>query len=455
MALFEEPSTLRSSSEKPSPLPKRPRVSFTTVSMRTFNGDDPKTLSSPTERALSPMADGLAPAEDSQEVTANVESLSRLVLEDELDARSKHVSINEPNHLERVLLKQASPMRTPTAYAEQETSPLPENWDLYKQFKSSQAASGATTRGAGGSPELKSTSHRISPHPGAFCAAALRSAVPPPAPAVAPLPTRGLTRPSKCSPRRSPDTVDMSGVVRSIQLGPQDSIDSAVPEGRKSFATFQSLEPGPEIYAVKQASRCLQEPLVRSKAMQRHQHHRSDLNSSAERFREMRDQVIKEAEEDQQLMEQKGQALKSVLQSDEQSLIELEEQVASTTLAVEASENDLRQSKKRLLRQKAQRVALQQAQSARSCYVIFAQSEQVELCFRGAVGSVQVHGSSATLNLRTRREELGRAWREALSSVEVEKVEDLGSHKSATVPVDQVPELVRRLDLAIASQELS
>eukprot|EP00913_Durusdinium_trenchii_P016251 g15273.t1 len=142
-----------------------------------------------------------------------------------------------------------------------------------------------------------------------------------------------------------------------------------------------------------------------------------------------------------------------VLQSDEQSLIELEEQVASTTLAVEASENDLRQSKKRLLRQKAQRVALQQAQSARSCYVIFAQSEQVELCFRGAVGSVQVHGSSATLNLRTRREELGRAWREALSSVEVEKVEDLGSHKSATVPVDQVPELVRRLDLAIASQD--
>eukprot|EP00913_Durusdinium_trenchii_P028233 g26468.t1 len=266
MALFEEPSTLRSSSEKPSPLPKRPRVSFTTVSMRTFNGDDPKTLSSPTERALSPMADGLAPAEDSQEIISDhLRSPSM---------RSKHVSINEPNHLERVLLKQASPMRTPTAYAEQETSPLPENWDLYKQFKSSQAASGATTRGAGGSPELKSTSHRISPHPGAFCAAALRSAVPPPAPAVAPLPTRGLTRPSKCSPRRSPDTVDMSGVVRSIQLGPQDSIDSAVPEGRKSFATFQSLEPGPEIYAVKQASRCLQEPLVRSKAMQRHQHHR-------------------------------------------------------------------------------------------------------------------------------------------------------------------------------------
>ena len=38
--------------------------------------------------------------------------------------RSKHVSINEPNHLERVLLKQASPMRTPTAYAEQ-AGPVP------------------------------------------------------------------------------------------------------------------------------------------------------------------------------------------------------------------------------------------------------------------------------------------------------------------------------------------
>lgn len=34
--------------------------------------------------------------------------------------RSKHLEITEPNQLERVLLKQASPMRTPTA--EQETS---------------------------------------------------------------------------------------------------------------------------------------------------------------------------------------------------------------------------------------------------------------------------------------------------------------------------------------------
>ena len=68
----------------------------------------------------------------------------------------------------------------------------------------------------------------------------------------------------------------MSGVVRSIELGPSDDRegDSEVPEGRKSFATFQSLAPGPEIYAVKQASRRMQEPLVKGKAMQRHQHHR-------------------------------------------------------------------------------------------------------------------------------------------------------------------------------------
>lgn len=94
------------------------------------------------------------------------------------------------------------------------------------------------------------------------------------------------------SPTRLSPTVDMSGVVRSIELGPSDvEGDSEVPEGRKSFATFQSLAPGPELYAVRQASRRVQEPLVRSKAMQRHQHHRSDLNSSAERFREMREQV--------------------------------------------------------------------------------------------------------------------------------------------------------------------
>lgn len=91
--------------------------------------------------------------------------------------------------------------------------------------------------------------------------------------------------------RLSPHTVDMSGVVRSIEMGPDVEGDSEVPEGRKSFATFQSLAPGPELYAVRQASRRVQEPLVRSKAMQRHQHHWSDLNSSAERFREMREQV--------------------------------------------------------------------------------------------------------------------------------------------------------------------
>lgn len=387
-------------------------------------------LSSPKERALSPISDPAgAPAHvesDSGEVTANVESLSRLVLEDELDARSKHVDINESREqLERVLLKQASPMRTPTA--DQETSPLPENWDLYKQFKSSQAAQ------TKGSPELASTSRRVSPR-------------------VAP---RGPLRPraSKCSPRRSPDTVDMSGVVRSIQMGPNREEDgrdeSLVPEGRKSFATFQSLEPGPEIFAVKQAGRRLQEPLLKSRAMQRHQHHRSDLMSSAERFREMQDQVMKETQEDQQLMEMKGQMAKKALQAEQQALKDLEDQVAQAKMSVEATKEELRQAKKRLLRQKAQRVALQQAQSARSCFVTHAMPDFLELRVRGATGSVKVEGSMATLTLRTRNQELHReAWLEALASQHVEKAEDIGCYKEATVPVHQLPELLRRVDVA-------
>lgn len=429
--MAEESSALRSSSEKPSPFPKRPRVSFSTVGVRTFNGEnDPMALSGPKERALSPISDpaGAAHAHvesDSGEVTANVESLSRLVLEDELDARSKHVDINESREqLERVLLKQASPMRTPTA--DQETSPLPENWDLYKQFKSSQAAQ------TKGSPELASTSRRVSPR-------------------VAP--SRGPLRPraSKCSPRRSPDTVDMSGVVRSIQMGPREDgrDESLVPEGRKSFATFQSLEPGPEIYAVKQAGRRLQEPMLKSRAMQRHQHHRSDLMSSAERFREMQDQVMKETQEDQQLMEMKGQMAKKALQAEQQALKDLEGQVSQAQMSVEATKEELRQAKKRLLRQKAQRVALQQAQSARSCFVTHAMPDFLELRLRGANGTVKVEGPMATLALRTRNQELGRqAWQEALASQAVEKAEDIGCYKEATVPVHQLPELLRRVDFA-------
>lgn len=435
--MAEESSTLRSSSEKPSPFPKRPRVSFTTVGVRTFsNGEnDPiQALSSPKERALSPISDpagGLAHVEsDSGEVTANVESLSRLVLEDELDARSKHVDINESREqLERVLLKQASPMRTPTA--DQETSPLPENWDLYKQFKSSQAAQSKA------SPELASTSRRVSPR--------------------APAPSRGPLRPraSKCSPRRSPDTVDMSGVVRSIQMGPNREDDgradeSLVPEGRKSFATFQSLEPGPEIYAVKQAGRRLQEPMLKTRAMQRHQHHRSDLMSSAERFREMQDQVMKETQEDQQLMEVKGQMAKKALQAEQQAVKDLEDQVSQARMSVEETKEELRQARKRLLRQKAQRVALQQAQSARSCFVTHAMPNFAELRLRGASGTVKVEGPMATLTLRTRNEEMGRAaWQEALEAHgNVEKAEDIGCYKEATVPVHQLPELLRRVDFA-------
>ena len=42
---------------------------------------------------------------------------------------------------------------------------------------------------------------------------------------------------------RSPDTVDMSGVVKSIQMGPisrgpDDEKESEVPEGRKSFVAW-------------------------------------------------------------------------------------------------------------------------------------------------------------------------------------------------------------------------
>eukprot|EP00439_Symbiodinium_sp_Y106_P071148 s1123_g12.t1 len=142
-AAAEHGSAVRSSSEKPSPHPKRPRVSFTTVSMRTFSDGDVQELSSPKERALSPILDGCAGTEEgdlSGEVTANVESLSRLVLEDELDdARNTHADAEMKPPLESLpeqpVLKvgQDTPVRTPTT--EQETSPLPESWDLYKQFK--------------------------------------------------------------------------------------------------------------------------------------------------------------------------------------------------------------------------------------------------------------------------------------------------------------------------------
>ncbi|CAJ1404602.1 unnamed protein product [Effrenium voratum] len=345
--------------QAPSPHPKRPRVSFTTVSMRTF-GESQSGKGLTEDKTL---------MEDSVEVTANVESLSRLVLEDEMDAHARNQ--NGAGDKGRVVLKQGTPTRTPMAT--EETSPLPENWDLYKQFKSSQEARMR-------SPELASSSRRLSPgqrlSPRGFLAAASLKAPPLP----------------KANRQKSPDTVDMSGVMRSIQMGPSredDQDTSEVPEGRKSFATFHGSEPGPEIYAVKQASRRLQEPLNRGRALQRHQHHRSDLNSSAERFREMQQQVIKDAEEDQRLMDQKATEAQRAMQEEQGSLKSLEEQVAQAREAVQTSKEELRQAKKRLLRQKAQRVELEQVHLGRTLLVTRARENFVELRFRNACATVK------------------------------------------------------------------
>jgi len=65
----------------------------------------------------------------------------------------------------------------------------------------------------------------------------------------------------------------------------------------------------------------------------------------------------------------------------------------------------------------------------------------------------------ATLTLRTKSEELGRAWQEALSlmSTPVNQAQEVGSYKEATVQVEQLPELLRRVDWAFTCcwQQLS
>eukprot|EP00931_Biecheleriopsis_adriatica_P021684 TRINITY_DN14115_c0_g1_i1.p1 TRINITY_DN14115_c0_g1~~TRINITY_DN14115_c0_g1_i1.p1 ORF type:complete len:1008 (-),score=233.50 TRINITY_DN14115_c0_g1_i1:95-3070(-) len=299
----------RAASGQPSPRPKRPRVSFATVSMRTFNSgcEDPQKLSSPQERVLSPLADASMCSEgasgpakvyneedttqelnfpgirdlcaatpdhlkgqrnsmsselgdmqrqvmkqsrlsaeaargaaggtaagsaaagvpasqeqasddesDTGEVTANVESLSRLVLEDEQDPRSKMPPLKGPPS-QTVRPGRSTPVRTPTT--EPETSPLPESWDLYKQFKGSQEALGSSQ---GSEKASKATAKAAAPAASSF---ATRS--PPP------------------SKRRgqSPDTVDMEAVVKAIKQGPAtrsgsfDENESEVPEGRKSFVS--------------------------------------------------------------------------------------------------------------------------------------------------------------------------------------------------------------------------
>ncbi|CAE7925835.1 unnamed protein product, partial [Symbiodinium necroappetens] len=476
------------------------------VSMRTFSDGEVQELSSPKERALSPIVDGCAGTEEgdlSGEVTANVESLSRLVLEDELDdARNTHADAEMKPPLESLpeqpVLKvgQDTPVRTPTT--EQETSPLPESWDLYKQFKGSQAAlnsqgmtasQGLANSAPGAtpsvpsvaaapvprmSPEVKSTApistRKFSPEQllqkggrGAAAAASLRATTAAPAP---PLPSFSSKVSINSSPNnafnrgRSPDTVDMSGVVKSIQMGPisrgPDEQESEVPEGRKSFATFQSTEPCPELFALKQASRRLQEPKNLNWAMRRHQHHRSDLNSSAERFREMRDQVMKATEDDQQMMAQKAEEASRDLQMEDAALQELEKKVEAARQSVEGSRSALKEAKHRLLQTKARRVALQQAHYARTCLVTRATEAQIDIRLRGgatATISMASERHQAHLSLRlggAMAEALEGAWQDACASMpkELDKVDDCGTCKDVVLSTSQLPTLLRHLDVA-------
>lgn len=254
----------------PSPRQKRPRVSFATVSMRTFASgcEDPRKLSSPQERQLSPLLDALSagkqaaqfrapddgmedvsqelqfPAEsctpdhfkagdcgsDSGDVTGNIHSLSRLVLEDEQDLRPNRVPL--PAQItQETMASQIEGRRTMTLSpnnTETETSPLPEAWDLYKQFQRQQGAFGSTR------PDVSEEPITVQPEKAK--------------PVIASAPVRfygmGQSPPTALHRGRSPDTVDMAPVVKTIEAGPrarwgtdEDQEDSEIPEGRKSFIT--------------------------------------------------------------------------------------------------------------------------------------------------------------------------------------------------------------------------
>eukprot|EP00440_Ansanella_granifera_P024842 gb/GFBE01026976.1/.p1 GENE.gb/GFBE01026976.1/~~gb/GFBE01026976.1/.p1 ORF type:complete len:993 (+),score=212.74 gb/GFBE01026976.1/:1-2979(+) len=302
------PTACRSASGgPPSPRSKRHRVSFATVSTRTFDGfEDLRNSTKDEERQLSPLADASMSSDMGQpavyndegtseelgelqrqamrlqqpssaatqaaqqqasfqraaaeqdcsddgsdisgEVTANVESLSRLVLEDELDLRNARPAAAAPKGkpaaattLDPTPVKpgRGTPVRTPTT--ETEMSPLPEAWDLYQQFKGSQGALGPRQTSA---EKPKASVAQKAPGPGAAASSTTRS--PPPSM------RRG----------RSPDTVDMGAVMKSIQLGPEarsgaaNAEESEVPEGRKSFVScFGASQDGAPVSEIPTPSR--------------------------------------------------------------------------------------------------------------------------------------------------------------------------------------------------------
>lgn len=214
----------------PSPRPKRPRVSFATVSLRTFASgeEDPKKLSSPQERDLSPMVDpallgnyqpgrgvqgralyeeelsGAYFEETTDDITGTVETLHALVKQDELTSRQARPKA--PATLSAAL--PAPARRSPDVTAE--TSPLPASWDIYSQFR--QEALGAT-------------SERLDRG------------------------SRPSTTAATVRPGSPADTVDMGAVVGAIEArlltetgSRNNEVD--VPEGRKSFSNQVPVHDG-------------------------------------------------------------------------------------------------------------------------------------------------------------------------------------------------------------------
>eukprot|EP00930_Biecheleria_cincta_P095653 TRINITY_DN8759_c0_g1_i1.p1 TRINITY_DN8759_c0_g1~~TRINITY_DN8759_c0_g1_i1.p1 ORF type:complete len:964 (-),score=181.34 TRINITY_DN8759_c0_g1_i1:316-3207(-) len=219
-----------------------------------------------------------------------------------------------------------------------------------------------------------------------------------------------------------------------------------------------------------QVSLRLNDACKKAKRMVKHQQARQELQSNADRHRQVTGERMHSVEEEQQLMLRKTRDAREELEA-EMSIIEnLERCAEEARQLAQQSQLEFRQAKRSLLWSKARRVSLQQQHSARTCTVTRCSASRLELSLRGGVTAC-VTMASPNSNLvcigvcpcsktgnslfaqftELRHDLVVLAWKGILAGLPGDECcvgQDSGASPQVTLPSQHVEKVIRCLDCA-------
>jgi len=212
----------------------------------------------------------------------------------------------------------------------------------------------------------------------------------------------------------------------------------------------------------------LNETSKTARSMIKHQQDRQELQSNADRHRQVAEERMQNVEEDQQLMLRKSRDTREELETDMNNIEDLERRAEEARRLAQQSQLETRNAKRSLLRSKARRVELQQQHYSRTCTVTRCSASHLELSLRGGVTAsvimsppcsnlvrITVLPRSKTVSPSTSQfEQLGHdlltlAWKGILSCLpedQCQRGQHCLSSLEVTVPSEQVAGVIRGLD---------